>query len=152
MRKCFLSEEKGFTLFELMIVILIIGALASIALPNLMKNREIAKSTATEAELRSIQSALEMYYIENDMYPGTDEGIELLVTEKYLDEGARKDGFIRYYNYESQAVADVENQDYLLSSSGPDGIKETEDDIEAPIGNHKFVDTDDSTEDEEDYY
>ena len=149
MRKLFLSEEKGFTLFGLMIVILIIGALASIALPNLMKNREIARKTATESELRSLQSALEMYYIENDKYPGTDEGIELLVDEKYLDEGARKDGFSRVYNYEAVAVADVENQDYMLSSSGRDGIKETEDDIQAPIGEHAFVDTKDTEEDED---
>jgi general secretion pathway protein G len=134
-----LRKERGFTLIELMVVILILGMIVGIAMPNLLKNREIARKVATESELRSIQSALEMYYIENDEYPSTDEGVKLLVDERYLDEGALKDGFKRAYNYEGVAVADVEDQDYHLSSSGADGIKETEDDIQSPIGDHGFV-------------
>jgi general secretion pathway protein G len=148
MRNYFLKEEKGFTLIELMTVILILGLVIGIAMPNLLKNREIAKKTATQSELRSIQSALEMYYIENDKYPATDEGVKILIEEKYLDDGAIKDEFKRAYNYEGVAIADVEDQDYHLSSSGVDGIKETEDDIQTPIGDHGFVEREELEEEE----
>lgn len=139
MGKYLRKKEQGFTLIELMTVILILGIIIAVAMPNLGKARITAKKRATEAELRSIQAALELYYVENDKYPNTEEGIEKIVKEKFIEEDALTDAFARDYNYESVDVADVEGQDYKLSSSGADGIKETEDDVQAPVGRHAFV-------------
>lgn len=103
---------------------------------------KIDKKVATESELRSIQAALEMYYIENDKYPSTDQGLKKLIEEREIDEGALRDTWKHPYNYEAIAIGNAKGQDYHLSSSGPDGIKGTEDDIQAPIGEHSFIPSD----------
>ncbi|HPO07523.1 MAG TPA: prepilin-type N-terminal cleavage/methylation domain-containing protein [bacterium] len=66
-----LGNNKGFTLIELLIVVAIIGILAAIAVPNFMNARVRAFVARTEADLRSLATAMESYRLDNNMYPPT---------------------------------------------------------------------------------
>ncbi len=63
------TKERGFTLIELMIVVAIIAILAGILIPNFVNARSQAQTAACESNLRSIATALELYYADNQVYP-----------------------------------------------------------------------------------
>lgn len=126
------NGKKGFTLIELMIVISIIAILIAIALPIFLRVKNLVQKNATKGELRSIQSALELYYTDKELYPET---IKVLVDDKYLPEAAEKDAWSNEYNYEQVD----EGKNYKLASPGPDGTKGNEDDVEAPEKGHSFA-------------
>lgn len=73
-----LKSREGFTLIELMIVIVVLGILASIAVPKLSEVREKANIAVIKSDLHNIQIALEMYYVDNNSYPAdtVDPGVE----------------------------------------------------------------------------
>jgi type IV pilus assembly protein PilA len=66
------QDEKGFTLIELLVVILIIGILAAIALPAFLGQRQKAQDTAAKTQIRTMQTAMETYYTDNQKYDGAD--------------------------------------------------------------------------------
>jgi type IV pilus assembly protein PilA len=66
------QDEKGFTLIELLVVILIIGILAAIALPAFLNQREKAQDSEAKTSARTVQTALETYYTDNQTYVGAD--------------------------------------------------------------------------------
>jgi type IV pilus assembly protein PilA len=66
------QDEKGFTLIELLVVILIIGILAAIALPAFLGQRQKAQDTASKTQMRTMQTALETYYTDNQKYDGAN--------------------------------------------------------------------------------
>jgi type IV pilus assembly protein PilA len=66
------QDEKGFTLIELLVVILIIGILAAIALPAFLNQREKAQDSEAKTGARTVQTALETYYSDNQDYTGAD--------------------------------------------------------------------------------
>jgi len=130
-----LSNQKGLTLIEVLIVLAILGIFAFIAVPSITRFLVTAKIKATETELSTIQSALELYYIELKKYP---DSLDEIVKEKFLGKEALNDGFGNPYNYKPVYQNNQPNQNYMLSSSGKDGIPFTDDDIPAPAGEHKF--------------
>lgn len=79
--------KKGFSLIEIMIVIIILGLLAGLVLPNLLGQGEQAKRKIVCIQMQSVHDALKNFKLQNGMYPTTEEGIEALVTnpdeEKY---------------------------------------------------------------------
>ena len=85
-KKCGCGSSKGFTLIELLVVIAIIGILATIVLVSLNSARSKARDTQRVADLRQIQTAMEMYYDSHGTYPaGTyDEAMGLVVADKFL--------------------------------------------------------------------
>jgi type IV pilus assembly protein PilA len=66
------QDEKGFTLIELLVVILIIGILAAIALPAFLGQREKAQDTAAKTQIRTMQTAMETYFTDNQDYTNAD--------------------------------------------------------------------------------
>jgi type IV pilus assembly protein PilA len=67
------QDEKGFTLIELLVVILIIGILAAIALPAFLNQREKAQDAEAKSGARTVQTAMETYYTDNQNYTGADK-------------------------------------------------------------------------------
>ncbi|MDP8245410.1 MAG: prepilin-type N-terminal cleavage/methylation domain-containing protein [Candidatus Hinthialibacter antarcticus] len=76
-------RRSGFTLIELLIVVAIIGILAAIAVPNFMNAQVRAKVARAQSEMRSIQSALEAFYIDNSGYPPADCSNRLQMRRQY---------------------------------------------------------------------
>jgi len=73
-------QQAGFTLIEIMVVVVIIGLLATMILPNVLGRQEQAFQVKAKADVRAISSQLSLYKIDNFSYPTTSEGIQALVT------------------------------------------------------------------------
>lgn len=76
MMKAIWRQEKGFTLIELLIVVAIIGILAGIAVPRINLSLTKAKDATCKANINAIQSAIELYYFENDDYPDSLDDLD----------------------------------------------------------------------------
>jgi len=72
--------EQGFTLLEIMVVVVIIGLLVAIVAPNFMDQIDRAAVNRAKADLRGIEAALNLYRLDNFRYPSTLEGLQALVT------------------------------------------------------------------------
>lgn len=73
------SAVRGFTLIEVMIVVVILGILAAIVVPRVMGRPDEARVVKAEQDIRAIESALELYRLDNYVYPSSDQGLEALV-------------------------------------------------------------------------
>jgi general secretion pathway protein G len=78
-------QLSGFTLIEVMVVVVILGILASIIVPKIMDKPDEARIVKAKQDIRAIQSALEMYKLDNFVYPTTDQGLQALVTKPTTD-------------------------------------------------------------------
>lgn len=75
------NRNYGFTLIEIMIVIVIISVLIGLVAPNILGRVDEARATAAKADINTLEQALEMYKLDNYRYPTTDQGLQALVTK-----------------------------------------------------------------------
>lgn len=115
----------GFTLIEILVVVVILGILAAIVVPNLMEKPGQARIAAARADIRAIESAANMYRLEQHDYPKTEQGIEALVPEqlkrlptdpwgnpyKYLSPGGHGDVDIYTLGRDGQPGGEGEDAD-----------------------------------------
>ncbi len=76
-----LRDQRGFTLIEIMVVVIIIGILAAIVAPNVIGRVDDAQITKAKAEIANIENAMKFYRLDNFAYPSSEQGIEALVTK-----------------------------------------------------------------------
>ncbi|MDN3675942.1 type II secretion system major pseudopilin GspG [Flavobacterium paronense] len=131
------DKQRGFTLLEIMVVIVIIGVLASLVVPNLMGNKERRISKKPSAILWRWKTPLICTKLDNHHYPTTNQGLESLVEAPTLPPLAanyNKEGYIKRlpadpWGNDYVLVNPGEHGAYDLLSAGPDGEMGTEDDI-----------------------
>lgn len=131
------SNIRGFTLLEVMVVIVILGILASMVVPNLMGNQERANLQKAVSDVNALETSLSMYKLDNYNYPTTDQGLEALVEEttveplprRYPDGGYIKRLPLDPWGNDYQLLNPGENGKFDVFSMGPDGEAGTEDDI-----------------------
>jgi len=126
-----LRNRAGFTLIEIMVVIVILGLLAALVVPKLIGRTEEAKKTQTRVQIKSLQQALELFKLDNGFYPTTDQGLDALVRAPEagrIPKNYRKGGYIdrtpkdpwgNPYVY----VSPGQHGDYDISSYGADGVQ-----------------------------
>jgi general secretion pathway protein G len=124
------SAEHGFTLVELMVVILIIGLLATIVIINVMPATDQAAVTKARADIATLEQGMEMYRLKHMNYPGGGDGLQLLVSER-LVKRLPKDPWGNPYRY---AAPGRDGREFEIYSYGADG-REGGEDQDADIGN-----------------
>jgi general secretion pathway protein G len=127
-----LRDPRGFTLIELMLVVIVIGILVAMVAPRLAGRTEQAKIAATQAEINAhLSAALDLFELEQGRYPTTQEGLAALrkggPRGPYLKKDVPNDPWGKPYVYRSPGQHNPE--DYDLFSLGPDGAEGTKDDI-----------------------
>ena len=133
MKRIACNKRKGFTLVEIMVVVVILGLLAALVIPNVFGQTVEAKRTAAATQIKTIEQALDLYRLNNGFYPTTEQGLEALVTKpttnpqpkKYADGGYMKkvplDPWGNPYIYRSPG----EKGAIDIISTGPDGEEGT---------------------------
>ena len=127
-----MNKQKGFTLIEIMVVVIILGLLAGIVLPKILGREEEAKVSAAKVQMKAFESALDGFKLDNGFYPTTDQGLSALIKkpevgripDKWKEGGylkpARipKDPWGKDFLYFSPGN---EGREYEIVSYGPDG-------------------------------
>ncbi len=75
------SRTTGFTLIEIMVVVVILGVLGALIIPNIIGRPDEARVTAARSDIQQIGNALELYRLDNGQYPSSDQGLDALVEE-----------------------------------------------------------------------
>lgn len=111
-------RQAGFTLLEIMIVVLIIGLLAALVVPNLAGQAQAARRVAAASDLRAIANALELYKLDNFHYPSTEQGLAALVEKPIGQPLAR---YWRSGGYLRKLPVDPWGNSYLYLTPGSKG-------------------------------
>lgn len=134
------SKSRGFTLIEVMVVVVILGILAAIVVPRIMGRPDEARIIKAQQDIRALEAALNLYRLDNYNYPSTDQGLEAL-TERPSEQDApnwKEGGYLdrvptdpwqRPYQYLSPGT----HSEVDIFSLGPDGQPSDDD-----IGNWKL--------------
>ncbi|RHW77965.1 type II secretion system major pseudopilin GspG [Colwellia sp. RSH04] len=131
------STNQGFTLLEVMVVIVILGILASMVVPNLMGSQERANMQKAVSDVTALETSLSLYKMDNYDYPTTEQGLEALVVQTDIEPLPRRfpeDGYIKRlpkdpWGNEYVLLNPGEQSKMDVFSVGPDGEAGTEDDI-----------------------
>jgi len=128
---CRFGDRRGFTLIEIMVVLVILGILAGLIIPRIMGRPEEARRTKARIQIESIETALKLYKLDNGLYPDTEQGLQALVEPPsvgklapawreggYLEKGrVPKDPWGNEYVYLCPGI----HGDFDLVSYGADG-------------------------------
>jgi len=131
MIRCRFGDIRGFTLIEIMVVMVILGILAGLIIPRIMGRPEEARRTKARIQIESIETALKLYKLDNGLYPTTEQGLQALVEPPsvgklasawreggYLEKGrVPKDPWDNEYVYLCPGI----HGDFDLVSYGADG-------------------------------
>ena len=90
--------QQGFTLIEVMVVVVILGILAALIVPKIMSRPEQARLVKVKQDILAIQSALDLYKLDNGFYPSTEQGLEALVkrpSSAPIPSNWKSDGYLQ---------------------------------------------------------
>lgn len=137
------GRSQGFTLIEIMVVVVIIGLLAAVIIPNVFSRVEEARVAKARQDIQALTTALTMYRLDNFKYPTTDQGLSALVERPadptlknwrpggYISQGSLKDPWGNDYQY---VFPGTHGREFDLFSLGPNG-QEGGGDSSSVIGN-----------------
>lgn len=122
-------RTAGFTLIELMVVIVILGILAGLVVPRITEKPEEARRVKAELQIQEISSALKEFKIDNGFYPSTEQGLQALVQKPAVGKTPRnypQDGYMDKipkdpWGNDYVYISPGEHGDFDLISYGPDG-------------------------------
>lgn len=109
------AYQRGFTLIELMVVIVILGILAGVVVPRIMDNPDKARVAKAKHDITALGSALDVYRLDNFVYPTTDQGLEALVSQPGEAANWKSGGYIK------KLKKDPWGNDYMYLSPGQHG-------------------------------
>jgi len=105
-------RAKGFTLIEVMVVVVILGILGTLIVPKIMGRPDEARVTVAKGDIRSIGNALNIYKLDNYVYPTTNDGLEALVSKPSDAKNWKNGGYL------SKLPSDPWGNPYLYISPG----------------------------------
>jgi general secretion pathway protein G len=113
-----MQHQKGFSLLEIMVVLVIMGIMAALVGPQLLGNVDKARLQQMAADMKTLETTLKMYRLDNFTYPSSEQGLQALVTKPDIDpqpKNWKKDGYI------DRLPKDPWGNDYLYVSPGEHG-------------------------------
>jgi len=124
-------NQSGFTLLEIMVVIVILGLLVAIVAPNVLENQDKAMVEKARADIALLEQSLDMYKLDNYRYPSTDQNLEALVSRPDFGpepKNYRQHGYIKRlpkdpWGNEYQYLSPGEHGQFDLYSLGADGVE-----------------------------
>ncbi|MCL6268741.1 type II secretion system major pseudopilin GspG [Sansalvadorimonas sp. 2012CJ34-2] len=132
-----LKKQQGFTLLEIMVVLVILGLLVTMVAPNVLGNKDKANKQKAVSDIVALENALDMYNLDNNFYPSTEQGLEALVKKPSgfpEPKSWRENGYIKRLPndpwgnpYHMQVPGEYGAVDVF--SAGPDGQPGTDQDI-----------------------
>jgi general secretion pathway protein G len=141
-----MKKQAGFTLLEVMVVVVILGILASFVVPNLLGNKEKADQQKAITDIVALENALDMYKLDNSVYPTTDQGLDALVSKPSSPEprNYRDGGYIKRlpndpWSNDYQYLSPGDNGNIDIFTLGADG-QEGGEGANADIGNWNIQD------------
>ncbi|WP_104098366.1 type II secretion system major pseudopilin GspG [Stutzerimonas kunmingensis] len=134
--------QGGFTLIEIMVVVVILGILAALVVPQVMSRPDQAKVTVAKGDIKAVAAALDMYKLDNFAYPSTQQGLEALVKKPSgspQPKNWNRDGYLKRlpkdpWGNDYQYLSPGTQGQFDLYSFGADG-KPGGSDLNADIGN-----------------
>lgn len=138
----YLTRQRGFTLIEIMVVVVILGILAALVVPQVMSRPDQAKVTVAKGDIKAVAAALDMYKLDNFAYPSTQQGLEALVKKPSGNPQPKnwnRDGYLKRlpkdpWGNDYQYLSPGTQGQFDLYSFGADG-KPGGSDLNADIGN-----------------
>jgi len=129
MKHSSLRNQRGFTLIEIMVVVVILGILAGIVVPQLLDRPEEARRTKAAVQIKSIEEALALYKLDNGNFPSTEQGLTALaqkpstglIPTRYREGGYLKKIPLDPWNNNYVYLSPGTRGDYDLLSYGADG-------------------------------
>jgi general secretion pathway protein G len=125
------GQQSGFTLIEVMVVIVILGILAALIVPNVIGQGDKARVGTTKSTLSTVANALDLYKLDNHQYPTTQEGLDALINQPadaknwlkggYIKGGLPKDGWGNDLQYVAPGSNGRAFDLYSLGSDGKEG-------------------------------
>ena len=123
------NRQSGFTLIEIMVVVVILAVLGALVVPKILENVDKARVTRAQSDIRAIQTALDLYRLDNFKYPTTEQGLQALVKQpadptitNYRSGGylpsLPKDPWNKLYLYQTPGA---DGREYEITSLGRDG-------------------------------
>jgi general secretion pathway protein G len=128
------QKARGFTLIEIMVVVVILGILAAIIVPRIISRPEEAKLVKAKQDIRVLESALELYHLDNGFYPSTDQGLPALIqkpTGEPVPKNWKEGGYIKELPFDPwghpyQYLQPGVHGEIDVFSYGPSGTQATE--------------------------
>lgn len=124
-----MNKNGGFTLIEIMVVMVILGLLVAIVAPNILGRSDQARVTVAQTQMSNIANALDLYRLDNGHYPSTQQGLQALVTKPSGSPEPRNwnpDGYLKNvpvdpWDNEYEYYSPGKSAPYDLTSLGSDG-------------------------------
>ena len=121
-----LSSNAGFTLIEIMVVVLILGLLAALVVPKIVGRTDDARVTKAKSDIKAIESALNLFKIDNGFYPTTAEGLQALVQAPPRAKKWNPDGYLDKMPvdpWEHEYIYQSDGRQIVVGSLGADGVE-----------------------------
>ena len=128
-----IRNNRGFTLIEIMVVIVILALLAALVGPKIIGRSDDAKIADAKVQIRNLETALKLYKLDNSLYPTTEQGLAALVTKPTvgaIPKNYKAEGYLESkkvpqdpWGNEFVFISPGANGDYDLCSLGADGVK-----------------------------
>lgn len=142
MERILTRKQSGFSLFEVMVVVVILGILATFIVPKLTGRTDQARVTKAYHDIQTLETALDLYKLDNGVYPTTDQGLQALIEEPTSSPEPRNwrpGGYIKRLNNDPwgqpyQYLNPGDHGEIDIFSYGADGQPGGED-VNAEIGN-----------------
>jgi general secretion pathway protein G len=131
--KSLIRRNGGFTLIEIMVVIVILSLLAILVGPKIIGRTDDAKIADAKVQIRNLESALKLYKLDSGVFPATEQGLQALITKPttgVIPRNYREGGYLETktepkdpWGNDYVYISPGEHGDYDLSSLGADGVK-----------------------------